>query len=361
MQGGYGQAAGAGAHQVDFLAAGDGAAGVQGFFQCLHVSRQAPFAVARIGIAPAHHEHLQAVLQGVLDEALLRREIEDVVLVDLRRHHQQRTQVLLLAHGLVLDQLQQLVAQDHGAGSGGEGAADLEGVLADLAGHAVVVQQVVQQVAQALDQAEPASVEQLLHRQGVEQAVGGRQCVAQLGQDETGAGAVVVAEVAFLDPGAELPLPGEVDLQAAAIEGVVLPGGVGEAAVLRVGLVQGVAEQHPADLAAEGERVACAVHRVPQSVQRQVAYGGKQILAAQSDYGVLCVHEGGGCRQGARDLFFSHGGNAPISVRGSGGLQQGLYHQEPEVHSRLSRAEFKLMTVCTGLVRTPGLRPTRER
>ncbi|MNT42870.1 hypothetical protein D3C72_1793100 [compost metagenome] len=141
----------------------------------------------------------------------------------------------------------------------------------------------------------------------------------------------------------------------------MLPGGVGEAAVLLTGLVQGVAEQHAADLAAEGEHVPRTVHRMPQSVQRQVAYGGKQILAAQSDYGVLCVHEGGRCRQGARYLFFSHGGQRSVSVRGSGGLQQGLYHQEPEVHSRLSWAEFKLMTVRTGLVRTPGLRPTRER
>nr|GFD51937.1 hypothetical protein [Tanacetum cinerariifolium] len=65
------------------------------------------------------------------------------------RHDQQWARVLLFAHGLVLDQLQQLVAKHHGAGRYRQRAADLEGVLRGLAGQAIVVQEVVEHVAQA--------------------------------------------------------------------------------------------------------------------------------------------------------------------------------------------------------------------
>src|SRR5690606_31088368 len=63
---GDGQAASAGAEQVEVLAASDGAAGVDGFAERLHLTRQTPFAVLRARIAPADHEGLQLVLQRVL-------------------------------------------------------------------------------------------------------------------------------------------------------------------------------------------------------------------------------------------------------------------------------------------------------
>ncbi|MCY1358832.1 hypothetical protein D9M69_453760 [compost metagenome] len=279
LQRGDGQAAGAGAHQVDVLAAGDRAAHVDRFLERLHIARQAPFAVPRIGVAPADHEHLQAVLQRVLDEALLGAEVEDVELVDLRRHDQQRLEVLLLAHRLVLDQLQHLVAEHHRAGGGGQVLADLEGLLVHLAGQAVVVQQVVVQVAQAAQQAAAAAVEQLLDRQRVEQAVGRRQRIAEQRGDEQRAGAVVGAEVAFVDPQGELFLPSQVGLQAASVEGVEAPARVGEAAVGGIGLVGGVADQHAAELAAEGQRVLGAVQRVLEALQGDAAHGGEQVAA----------------------------------------------------------------------------------
>ena len=99
----HGEAAGAGADEVDLLAAGDGAAGIAGFFDRLYVGRKSPLAVPGIRIAPGNGKHLQAVFQGVLNEALFRAEIEDIELVDLRRHDQQGAWVLLFAHRLVLD------------------------------------------------------------------------------------------------------------------------------------------------------------------------------------------------------------------------------------------------------------------
>ncbi|MNR02214.1 hypothetical protein D3C85_1180560 [compost metagenome] len=125
--------------------------------------------MARVGVAPADHEGLQAVLEHVLDEAVGRAQVEDVELVDLRRYHQQWPGVLFFAHRLVLDQFQQLVAKHHRARRGRQVAADLEGLRVDLARQAVVVPQIIEQVVDAAHQAQATGVEQLLDRQGVEQ------------------------------------------------------------------------------------------------------------------------------------------------------------------------------------------------
>ncbi len=113
LQGGDGQPSGTGSHQVDFATAGNRPGDVQRFFGRLDVGRQAPLAVPHIRVAPADHEHLQAVFQRVLDEAVGRAQVENVVLVDLWRHDQQRLGVLFFAHGAVLDQLQQFIAKHH--------------------------------------------------------------------------------------------------------------------------------------------------------------------------------------------------------------------------------------------------------
>ena len=128
--------------------------------------------MAHIRVAPTDHEGLQAVFQGKLNEAVARAQVENVVLVDLWRHHQQRFGILLLAHRLVLDQLQQLIAKHHGAGGGGDRFADLERLLGDLPGQAVVVQEIIDQMTDAAHQAVAAGVEDLLDRQRIEQGVG---------------------------------------------------------------------------------------------------------------------------------------------------------------------------------------------
>ncbi|MNJ50310.1 hypothetical protein D3C77_455790 [compost metagenome] len=156
MQGSDGQTSSAGAEQIYVAAAGDGAAGIHGLFQRLDITRQAPFAMTGIGVAPTDNKGLQAVFEGVLDKAVGRAQIEDVELVDLRRDDQQRSSVLFFAHGLVLDQLQQLVAKNHRPRGGGQVATDLERLGVDLARQPIVVAQVVNQMVQASEQAQAA-------------------------------------------------------------------------------------------------------------------------------------------------------------------------------------------------------------
>ena len=306
LQRGDGQAAGAGAHQVDFARTGDRPADIHRFFHRFDVGRQAPFAVAYIRIAPADHERLQAIFQRVLDEAVVRAQVENVVLVDLWRHHQQRFGILLFAHRLVLDQLQQLVAKHHGAGGGGDRFADLERVFGDLPGQAVVVQEVVEQMADAAHQAVAAGVEDLLDRQRVEQGVGGRHGVIEQGEGEVCAGAIVGAHVAFVDPAFDLFLPAQIGLQAATIKRVETPGRVGKPIVLRVGRVQGFTQQHATQLTAQFQGMSGAVHRVTQAMGGHAAQGREQIPATQTGNRTLCVDERGGSGQRVPRWFVAH-------------------------------------------------------
>ncbi|MCY1418602.1 hypothetical protein D9M71_341650 [compost metagenome] len=313
LQRGHGQAAGAGAHQVDAAAAADRAARLDGLVDGLHIGGKPPFAMSRVRVAPADDEQLDVVLQCVLHEAFFRRQIEDVELVDLRWHHQQWLGVQVLAQRLVLDQLQHLVAEHHCTGRGGQVAADFEGRLVHLAGHAAVVSQVVEQMARALDQAHAAGIEQLLHRQRIGQAVRWRQRIGEQRQQEARAGAVILIQVAFVDPGLQLLLPGQVSLQGAPVDWVEPPGRVLEACVLRVGLQLRIAEQHLAHLLAEGRQVTRAVQRLAHTLQGEQAHGGQQVLATRADDGVLRIHEVGLGFGATRLGLFSH---VQLSVKG---------------------------------------------
>ncbi|MNV45447.1 hypothetical protein D3C71_1372450 [compost metagenome] len=294
LQRGDGQAAGAGAHQVDLARAGDRPADVHGFFHRFDVGRQAPFAVAHIRVAPADHEGLQAILERELNEAVVRAQVENVVLVDLWRHHQQRFGILPLAHRLVLDQLQQFVAKHHRTGGGGDGLADLECLFGDLPGQAIVVQQVVHQMADPAHQAVAAGVEDFLDRQRIEQTVGRRHGIVEQGERKVRAGAIVRAHVAVVDPAFDLLLPAQVGLQATTIKRVEGPRRVGETTVLRIGRVQGVTQQHATQLAAQFQGVFSGVHGVAQAMGGNAAQSRNQIPAAQAGNRTLCVDERGG-------------------------------------------------------------------
>ena len=101
----------------------------------VHVVEEGLLREPRVGIDPGDDEDGQALRHAPLDERFLRREIEDVVLVDPRRDDQQRPLQHLRRRRRVLNELHQLVLEDHLAGRDREIATDLEhrGVgLADL-------------------------------------------------------------------------------------------------------------------------------------------------------------------------------------------------------------------------------------
>jgi len=62
-----------------------------------------------IRIAPRHHKDRQAMLDCKADKGIGRLKVEDVELVDARRHDQQRPCGHLLRRGRILNELKQLV------------------------------------------------------------------------------------------------------------------------------------------------------------------------------------------------------------------------------------------------------------
>ncbi|MCY1226041.1 hypothetical protein D9M72_382580 [compost metagenome] len=148
--------AGTGAMQVDIGTAGDIAYRMDRLDQRADIGVEVPVALRRRGIAPADHEHLQPLAQHVFHQALGRRKVEHVELVDLRRHDQLGPGMHFRRGRGVLDQLQHLVAEHHRARRDRKVLADAERVLVDLRGHAAVAQDIAGEVEQAADQVHAA-------------------------------------------------------------------------------------------------------------------------------------------------------------------------------------------------------------
>ncbi len=81
-----------------------------------------------VRVHPGDDEHRVAPGHGPAHQRLLRRQVQDVVLVDPRRHHEDRRAVHLLGRRLVLDQLDQVVLEHHLARRRGQVPPQLEGV-----------------------------------------------------------------------------------------------------------------------------------------------------------------------------------------------------------------------------------------
>ena len=81
------------------------------------------------GVAPRHHEDLQALVQRKADERVLRPQVEDVVLVDEGRDDEQGPRVHAGCARRVLNELRHRVLVDHGARCDRQVASDREGAL----------------------------------------------------------------------------------------------------------------------------------------------------------------------------------------------------------------------------------------
>jgi hypothetical protein len=85
-------------------------------------------AVVGAGVLPGDDEDGEALGDQVLDQRVLRREVENVVFHDPGRHDQHRLRPHLSGRRRVLDELDQLVAEHDLAGRHRQVAADLEGL-----------------------------------------------------------------------------------------------------------------------------------------------------------------------------------------------------------------------------------------
>ncbi|KPX25199.1 Uncharacterized protein ALO70_05735 [Pseudomonas amygdali pv. eriobotryae] len=284
--------------------------------------------MADIRVAPADDKGLQAVLERILHKAVGWAEVEDVELVDLRRHDQDRSAELPFAHRPILDQLEHFVAKHHRTGRGRYGSAYLKSVLGGLAGQPAVVQQIIGHVAQALDQAGTTRVEQLFDGLRVEQRIGRGQRIVDQCEQKVRARTVFRGQIAVINPLPDLMLAAEIHLQTPAIKRVETPGRVGEAGVFGIVRIGCFAQHHhPPQLLAQCQSMASATKRVPQTLGCDVAQGRKQVSPAQAGDGALRVDEVCGCSAGNLRRFFLHEGNTPSSGNswvGASPLAKGL-------------------------------------
>ncbi len=262
QQGGAGDAARAGAEHVHVFAAGNRRDHIDRFLERLDIGRQAPLALRLGRVAPADDKRLLAIAQAETCQALLRAQVEYIEFVDLRRHHQQWALVHLLGDGLVLDQLQHVIAKHHGAFSGAQGLADFEGAHVDLAGHAAVVHHVFGQVGQAIKQAFAAGFKEALDRRRVGRAVGGGHGFGHQVDHEVAAADVLFRQVTVADPVVQFLAPRQVSLQVTLIERVLAPRRVVEATVIAFGGQCGFAEHHVLQFHAKMRDVFDAVQRL---------------------------------------------------------------------------------------------------
>ena len=91
-----------------------------------HVVFEGPGRHRRVRIDPGGHEHREALAGQPADHRVLLAQVEDVIFVDPGREDQQRDLVDLVGRWGELQDLDQLVLEDHLARSGGDVVADLE-------------------------------------------------------------------------------------------------------------------------------------------------------------------------------------------------------------------------------------------
>jgi hypothetical protein len=130
-----------------------------------------PTQVALLGlhVLPRNQEHGVALLHRVAHHRVFRLQVEDVVLVDAGRHHQEGPRRDRLGLRRILQELHQLVFIDHRTGCHRQVAADLEGAVV---GHRdATLFQVGDQVLDALLDAETLG----LHRRLDEFGIGGEE------------------------------------------------------------------------------------------------------------------------------------------------------------------------------------------
>ena len=235
-KGGGGDATGAQRDRVGLVGAGYLAGGARGVIDRVHIGGQPPLAVLLGRIAPTDGEHLDALFQGEFHETPTRGEVHEVVLVDLRGHHDHREVMDRLGRRCVLQELAHLVAEDDGPGGDRQVTADHEGGTVNRAWEAAIGPQVPRDVAQALRQAAAARLEGALEGVRVEERhVGRRQRGGEKDRRQLGPLGRAPVELRVLHQIERHARPGQVGLAQAVKEGVLLPGPIFEAPVLRVG------------------------------------------------------------------------------------------------------------------------------
>ena len=188
-------------------------------------------------VDPRHDEHCPAFVDQPLDQARSRLEIDHVVAVDQRRHVKQRFGGDLGRRRGILDELEQLILEDHLTGSrGNRFALDENRRVGSPADDPLAARDVLDQVHEALDKVCAAGfLDPRNHRRVGRGKIGGGDCVQILVEQEAGhRGTRLIASLGLSEHVAQLLRRQQVSIANGTEIGVVLPFGRGEAPVTRL-------------------------------------------------------------------------------------------------------------------------------
>jgi hypothetical protein len=209
----------------------------------------------RVRVAPGDHEHLLALVEQVLDEAAPGGEIEDVELVDRRWHDEQRDLAHARATRLVVDELEDIGAEDHCSGADREVLANRERRGVDARGKARRAGEVAKQLTHPTGQTCAAVIDDVLEHGGVgPREVRRRERVEDVGRGEPGLALGPPVGVGVGDQPVDRDAGGEIRLQQPPQQPVGLPCLVGEASVALARAQLGAPARHPGELAAEPDK-----------------------------------------------------------------------------------------------------------
>ena len=191
-----------------------------------------------IRVDPGDDEHGVALLDRPAHEGVLRREVQDIELVDPGRDDQQRHLVDGLRRRVVLDELHEVVAQHDLAGRDGDIAADLEGGHVGLRDAQLPLSglQVAEQVLEAAQQVLAIAVHRFAEDPGVGGGeIGRRHRIDELARVEGNlVGVVPVGALGFRQAAEQEARGQQIGLLDEVENEVLSPGGVLEAAVARL-------------------------------------------------------------------------------------------------------------------------------
>ena len=185
-----------------------------------------------VRIAPRDREDLLLLAEQPLGHAPSGRDVKDVVLVDRRRHEQQRHLIDLLGGRPVLDQLEHIGPQHHRSGRDGEISSDLELAHVDAGRQVRRARDVVEEATAAADEVGASCVDALLEHGGIGPGeVRRRQCVEHVARGKARLPLGPPIELGIGDQPVDRVAGGEVCLHHAMKEPVVSPRPVAKPAI----------------------------------------------------------------------------------------------------------------------------------
>jgi hypothetical protein len=271
---------------VDVFRIADRPGGVDCCLDGVLIIGHAPAIMTRLRVAPHHDKNRHSLLNIIFKDAALRGEVEYVIFVDDRGHHQHWPLVHLPGLRSVLNQLEHLGAQNDRTRGDCEIFADLESGFIDLRRNWTPLPHIIEQIRGTARQAEAAGFLQAAKCCRITQKeIAWRQGIADLVQQK----ACALIEIRIRGITRHRLPHREIALQQARIDRVFLPCRIGKAPVAGIDAMLRLTRRDLSQFAPKTETCLGQFDRMGQRPAGQRTRGVQQIGRAKVAHDVLAV------------------------------------------------------------------------